>query len=240
MPMHPPRQDRHPSCNTLSRLADESSRPRIAVYRMAATVPLYARPKSSEESNAPWAPLGRRWSDRATAWIAQQTVPRAGRWPHRQAVMLALAECRVCRPQQHGSPSERRRGPQDVRMPTVSLAALSASAFPASVRPMSSVRWVSSVRPSGVQRPISTHAMSTIRFPRSGCGRPVPRVGVHAFRVRVRRVCTRDFVECVGARTTTRPRRGQVWPSCCIRGRLDHLPEPTGLWSGVSGIASGA
>jgi hypothetical protein len=127
---------------------------------------------------------------------------------------------------------------QDVRMPTVTLSALSASACPASVRPVSgacpaSARPVSSARCPRMRCP-------RVRFPMSGCGRPVSRVGVRAFRVRVRRVCTRDFVKCVGARTITRPRKGQVWPSCCIRGRLDHLPEPTGLKSGVSGIASGA
>ena len=59
-------------------------------------------------------------------------------------------------------------------------------------RPVSGVRCV-----SNVARPVSTHAMSTrplsnVRVWTSGA-----RVGVRAFRVRVRRVCTRDFVECV-------------------------------------------
>jgi hypothetical protein len=66
---------------------------------------------------------------------------------------------RMRRPQQHGSPSQRRRGAQGVRTPTVPWSPCprprSASACPASTRPASDVRCRSSVRrpvrPSGVQ-----------------------------------------------------------------------------------------
>jgi hypothetical protein len=52
---------------------------------------------------AAWPP-----AEQPSSWLVVQRQSRgARRWPHRQAVMLA--ECRVCRPQQHGSPSERRR-----------------------------------------------------------------------------------------------------------------------------------
>jgi hypothetical protein len=115
--------------------------------------------------------------------VVQQAVSRAGRWPHRQAVMLA--ERRVCRPQQHGSVSQRRRSAQDVRMPTVALIALSTSACPASARsasarPVSGVRYVSSVRPSGVRpsgcpvpgvRACDVHA-SAVQYPGVDVRRP--------------------------------------------------------------------
>jgi hypothetical protein len=62
---------------------------------------------------------------------------------------------------------------------------------------------VASVRPSSVRCPVRVQASARpvsrarclrmrcprVRCPMSGCGRPVSRVGVRAFRVRVRRVC---------------------------------------------------
>jgi hypothetical protein len=47
--------------------------------------------------------------------------------------------------------------------------------------------------------------------------------------VRVRCVCTGDFVECVGAAGSHTVRGARGWPSCRIRERLDRLPEPAWL-----------
>jgi hypothetical protein len=59
------------------------------------------------------------------------------------------------------------------------------------------------------------------------CGRPVSRVGVRAFCVRVGCVCPGDFVERVGAAGshTAGARSGRP----AVRERLDHLPEPERL-----------
>jgi len=78
-----------------------------------------------------------------------------------------VAERRACRPQQHALASQRRRAAQDVRTPTVPWSPCpclpSASACPASTRPASGVRCVSSVRLSGSARPVSD-----VRCPMSG------------------------------------------------------------------------
>jgi hypothetical protein len=98
---------------------------------------------------------GAAWSpaERPSSCLAvQQAVSRAGRWPHRRAVMVA--ECRECRP------SNMVRRPSGVVVPGCpdahcALAALSASpsasTCPASARPVPDVRYVSSV--PRVQRP---------------------------------------------------------------------------------------
>jgi hypothetical protein len=95
---------------------------RLAVYRMAAPAPPYARPEIVRGQQCAEAPLGRRRSDR------------------------------VRRPQQHGSASQRRRG---ARMSGCYRAwsphPRPPSACPASTRPASGVRGVSSVRPPGVR-----------------------------------------------------------------------------------------
>ena len=64
---------------------------------------------------------------------------------------------------------------------------------------------------------MSAQVMSTIRCPLSGVDVRCPGVGVRAFRVRVRGVCTGDLVERVGAAGSHTARRGRVWPSCYIR-----------------------
>jgi hypothetical protein len=55
----------------------------------------------------------------------------------------------------------------------------------------------------------------------------VSRVGVRA--LRVRGVCTGDVVERVTAAGSHTARGARVWPTCGIRERLDHLPEPKWL-----------
>ena len=86
-----------------------------------------------------------------------------------------VAERRACRPQQHALASQRRRAAQDVRTPTVPWSPCpclpSASACPASTRPASGVRCVSSVRLSGSARPVSR-----VRCPMSSVQCPVSSV----------------------------------------------------------------
>jgi hypothetical protein len=127
---------------------------------------------------AAWPP-----AERPSSCLAlQPAVSRAGRWPHRRAVMVA--ERRVCRrcPQQHGSPSQRCRGAQDVRMPTVPWSPCprppSASARPASARPVSDVRYC----PASA-RPVSARLVSDVRCPVPGVRVRCP---VRASGVRVR------------------------------------------------------
>jgi hypothetical protein len=186
-------------------------------------------------------------AERPSSCLAvQPAVSRADRWPHRRAPSW-LPSARACRPQQHGSPSSRpsaRRGGPDDRMPTVALVVLSTSACPASARPVSGVVGVqaSALRcpVPGVQCPVSAHAgvhASAVqcRVRTSGVPRRCPRVPrrrppcLHPRLPGVRRSADYHTVK-KGPRSGVR----------CIRGRLDHLPEPSGLWSGVSGVASGA
>ena len=201
MPSHPPSVP--PSCALLTPIGAPPTR--LPIYRMAAAAPLYARPvivRGEQCARGATWPL----AERPSSCLVVQRQSRAGGWPHRQAVMLA--KCRVCRPQQHGSPSERRRSAQDVRMPTVALVALSASACPASARPVSGIRCVSSVRPSGVQCPVSAHA------------------GVHASAVQCR------------VRTSSVPRRCPRVPRPrppCLHPRLSWSASERGLPHGQEG-----
>jgi hypothetical protein len=115
------------------------------------------RPRTAMRRGAAWPPAAR-----PSSCVAVQ--PAVSRWqvPHRRAVMVA--ERRVCRPQQHGSPSHR------------ALVALSASTCPASGRPVSGVRHVSSVRrPVHVQRPRAW--CPRVRYP-VPCPRPVSSASV--------------------------------------------------------------
>ena len=80
---------------------------------------------------------------------------------------------------------------------------------------------LSGVRCPG-DRPVSTHPLSNIGVWTSRC----PGVGCPRVRVRVRGVCTGDFIERVGAAGSHTARRARVWPSCRIRERHDHRPEP--------------
>ena len=114
-------------------------------------------PRTAMRRGAAWPPAAR-----PSSCVAVQ--PAVSRWqvPHRRAVMVA--ERRVCRPQQHGSPSHR------------ALVALSASTCPASGRPVSGVRHVSSVRrPVHVQRPRAW--CPRVRYP-VPCPRPVSSASV--------------------------------------------------------------
>jgi hypothetical protein len=110
---------------------------------------------------AAWPP-----AERPSSCVAVQ--PAVSRWqvPHRRAVMVA--ERRVCR---HSNTGHR---PSGVVVPGYldahrALVALSASTCPASARPVSGVRYVSSVRTlgdraSGVQCPVSVSSAS-VRHP---------------------------------------------------------------------------
>jgi hypothetical protein len=86
---------------------------------------------------------------------------------------------------------------------------------------------------------VSAHVMSTIRCPLSGVDVRCPGVGVRAFRVRVRGVCTGDFVECVGAAAAA-ARRGWVWPSRRVPDGSTICVGQRGFWSGLSGVAADA
>jgi hypothetical protein len=107
---------------------------------------------------AAWPP-----AERPSSCVAVQ--PAVSRWqvPHRRAVMVA--ERRVCRPQQHGSPSQRCRGTRISGCP------------PCLGRPVRV--HMSSVRPSSVRRPVR------VQRPRAWCPRvrcPVPGVRVQCER----------------------------------------------------------
>ena len=135
---------------------------RLAITDEASPFALRSTRKSSEDSNAP----RRRLPPAAQPSSCVAVQPAVSRWqvPHRRAVIVA--ERRVCRPQQHGSPSHR------------ALVALSASTCPASAsgRPVSGVRHVSSVRrPVHVQRPRAW--CPRVRYP-VPCPRPVSSASV--------------------------------------------------------------
>jgi hypothetical protein len=193
---------------------------------MTVTVSRYSRPQPfSEESSAPRRGLADGATEQAPG-SAVSSLALAGT-SRRRAVIVA--ECRRCRPQVHGSASQRAVGwswwsRMSVRMPAVPCR-LSAYSV-ASTRPVSGVRcplcdvhgWLSNVR----------------------CGRPVSRVSVRAFR-RPRPLCLHgDFVERVGAAGSHTVRGARGWPSYRIRERLDRLPEPEWLLVGLSGVASDA
>jgi len=174
---------------------------------------------------------GAAWSpaERPSSCLAvQQAVSRAGRWPHRRAVMVA--ECRECRP------SNMVRRPSGVVVPGCpdahcALAALSASpsasTCPASARPVPDVRYVSSVPrvqrppvqcPASGTCPASARPVSSarcpcpgVRCPVSGVRCPVPGASVRHLRIRVRVhvVRTGKFVG-VGAATAIRLRTGRI------------------------------
>ena len=110
---------------------------------------LYARPVIVRGQQCAEAPLGHRRRDPAA--VAVQ--PAVSRWqvPHRRAVMVA--ERRVCRPQQHGSPSQR------CRSTTIS------GCPPCLGRPVRV--HMSSVRPSSVRRPARVHCPASGTCPAS-------------------------------------------------------------------------
>jgi hypothetical protein len=125
---------------------------------------------------------GAAWPPAARPSSCVAVQPAVSRWqvPHRRAVMVA--ERRVCRPQQHGSPSHR------------ALVALSASTCPASGRPVSGVRYMSSVRAPGV-RASDIQCRVRIQCP------------VRASGIRVHFVRTGEFVERLGAAGSHTPSR---------------------------------
>jgi hypothetical protein len=118
-------------------------------------------PRTAMRRGAAWPP-----AERPSSCVAVQ--PAVSRWqvPHRRAVMVA--ERRVCRPQQHGSPSQRCRGTRISGCPP--CLGRPVRVHMSSVRPsVSGVRYVSSVRApgvrtSGVQCPVSVSSAS-VRHP---------------------------------------------------------------------------
>jgi hypothetical protein len=116
------------------------------------------RLRTAMRRGAAWPP-----AERPSSCVAVQ--PAVSRWqiPHRRAVMVA--DRRVCRPQQHGSPSQRCRGTRISGCP------------PCLGRPVRV--HMSSVRPSSVRRPVR------VQRPRAWCPRvrcPVPGVRVQCER----------------------------------------------------------
>jgi hypothetical protein len=65
-----------------------------------------------------------------------------------------------------------------------------------------------------------------VRCPVSGVDVRCPGVGCPHVRVRVRGVCTGDFMERVDAAGSHTARRARVWPSRRVPERHDHRPEP--------------
>jgi hypothetical protein len=133
---------------------------------------------------------GAAWPPAARPSSCVAVQPAVSRWqvPHRRAVMVA--ERRVCRPQQHGSPSHR------------ALVALSASTCPerpavqcpaSGTCPVSGVRYMSSVRAPGV-RASDIQCRVRIQCP------------VRASGIRVHFVRTGEFVERLGAAGSHPPR----------------------------------
>lgn len=89
----------------------------------------------------------------------------------------------------------------------------------------------------------STRPVSAMRCPRSVVRRPVwtsgvprrcPRVPASASAVSAPVTSWSASVR----RAATRSEWPRGWPSCCIRERLDRLPEPEWLLVGLSGVAS--
>jgi hypothetical protein len=154
------------------------------------------------------------------------------RWqiPHRRRAVI-VAERSRWRLQIHGSASQRAVGwpwwsGMSVRCQPVEVALSEYS--------------VASTRPVSGERPVSAHVISTIRCPLSGVDVRCPGVGVRAFRVRVRGVCTGDFVERVGAAAATRPGgAGSGRPAVSPNGSTICVSQ-RGFWSGLSGVAADA
>jgi len=143
--------------------------------------------------------------------------------PHRRRT-LVVAGRRRRRPQVHGSAAQCpvppcRGGPVRVL-----------GRVHASTRPVSGVRVT-------VRCPrVSTHPLSNVRVWTSRC----PGVGCPRVRVRVRGVCTGDFMERVGAAGSHTARRARVWPSRRIRERHAIGLSQGGFCSGLSGVAADA
>jgi hypothetical protein len=142
---------------------------------------------------------------RGAAWPPAE---RPSGWPGSAARSLARWQvasppsrhgCRAPRvpppPQQYGSLSS---GVVVPGCPDAhrALVALSASACPASARPVSGVRYASSVRASGVRCPVSARPVSDVQCPVPGVHVRCP---VRASAIRVHSVRTGEFVEQVGA-----------------------------------------
>ena len=141
----------------------QHSRTNLTPHPSASVVPLPS-PRTIQIQHTTAMRRGAAWPPAARPSSCVAVQPAVSRWqvPHRRAVMVA--ERRVCRPQQHGSPSHR------------ALVALSASTCPASGRPVSGVRHVSSVRrPVHVQRPRAW--CPRVRYP-VPCPRPVSSASV--------------------------------------------------------------
>jgi hypothetical protein len=87
-----------------------------------------------------------------------------------------------------------------------------------------------------VSAQVSTHPLSNVQVWTSRC----PGVGCPRVRVRVRGVCTGDFMERVGAAGSHTARRDRVWPPCRIRERHAIGLSQGGFSSGLSGVAADA
>ena len=128
---------------------------------MAANVPPYSRPDSSEDSNAPRRRLAAGGATQQLRGSTAGSLALAGNSPSSRHGVPSAA----CRPQQHGSPSQRCRGTRTSGCP------------PCLGRPVRV--HMSSVRPSSVRRPVR------VQHPRAWCPRvrcPVPGVRVQCER----------------------------------------------------------
>jgi hypothetical protein len=192
---------------------------------------LYARPEIVRGEQCAEAPLGRWQSDRAGPGSAVGSLALAG--------TSSSPSRRRCRAQQVPSTGPRFGVQRAVGWSWWS--GMSVRCLPCRGRP---VRVLGRVHASGVrcpgERPVSAHVMSTIRCPLYGVDVRCPGVGVRAFRVRVRGVCTGDFVERVGAAAATRPGgAGSGRPAVSPNGSTICVSQ-RGFWSGLSGVAADA
>jgi hypothetical protein len=174
---------------------------------MTASPPLYARPEIVRGEQCAEAPLGRQRSDPVAACRCSRQC--RARWQVASLPSVMVVECRVCRPQQHGSASQRRRWCQDVRYPLCLARPVRV------IRQRPCVQRPPGRRPACVRCPHVWCPMPgvrvrgpelSVRHRMSGVRCPVPASGIRACRVRVCSIRTGKFVEREGAAGSHTPR----------------------------------